>query len=84
MAPDADSGEVLTLRLTAVSLYSIRKVRGAISEWHDPEGGKILRVLDPFGRETLIDPHLKIRVNPKIVQHLNEHCNVTDGRYEIS
>lgn len=82
-APTEAAVGILTFRIKTLNRWSVRKVRGALMEYIDQDHGKLVRLLDKFGRETILDPAMGIRVKPKVVDALCE-IGLTDGRIEAS
>ena len=75
-----------TMRLTVLTRRSLAQVKAACFQFHDPDHGDLLQIIDPMSDvpKVLVDPKLGIRVKSKaMADHLAEK-NISDGNIAYS
>lgn len=80
-AATPSKGRVVSMKIGRLTRGTVRQVFMACVDASDAENGKILHLKDLVG-ETLIDPSLSIKVDPKrLAELLDKTYNLSDGRY---
>ncbi len=69
-------GDIFTIQTAFTTATTVRIVGSICWRSLDPENGKILHLLDGKSGETLIDPTLKVKVNPEQFQRFMKDHNL--------